>query len=62
MCWMPSPLYLRRYSSIWLLSSAHSLIGMRILPQGEVSARLSQAGQLALDVEEADLRKLKVCA
>ena len=39
-CWMPSPLYSRRYSSIWLVSSALSLIGMRILPQGEVSARL----------------------
>ena len=40
MCWMPSPLYSLRYSSIWLCSSADSLIGMRILPQGLVSARL----------------------
>ncbi len=36
---MPSPLYSFKYSSIWLLSSWLSLMGMRILPQGEVSAR-----------------------
>ncbi|MNT31953.1 hypothetical protein D3C72_1678130 [compost metagenome] len=42
MCWMPSPLYLRRYSSIWLVSSLDSFSGMRILPQGEVIARLTR--------------------
>ncbi|MNF98435.1 hypothetical protein D3C84_812920 [compost metagenome] len=39
MCWIPSPLYWRRYSSIWDLSSEDSLMGMRILPQGAVMAR-----------------------
>ena len=38
MCWMPSPLYSRRNSSIWLLSSWLSLSGMRILPHGLVIA------------------------
>ncbi len=38
-CWMPSPLYACRYSSIWLCASALSLIGMRMRPSGLVSAR-----------------------
>src|SRR6476469_2671396 len=38
MCWMPSPLYSRRNSSIWLLSSWLSFRGMRILPHGLVIA------------------------
>jgi len=41
MCWIPSPLYFFRYSTIWLVSSLDSLSGMRILPQGEVMARLT---------------------
>src|SRR5947208_3529668 len=45
MCWMPSPLYSRRNSSIWLLSSWLSLSGMRILPHGDVGgAELERAG------------------
>ena len=55
MCWMPSPLYFRRYSSIWLVSSVDSFSGMRILPQGEVMRAADQAGELAVDVEEVDL-------
>ena len=38
MCWIPSPRYSCRYSSICDLSSCDSLIGMRILPQGLVIA------------------------
>ena len=38
-CWMPSPRYTLRYSSIWPVSPASSLIGIRILPSGLVSAR-----------------------
>ena len=39
MCWMPSPWYASRYSWICDFWSEGSLIGMRILPQGLVSAR-----------------------
>ncbi|CPL15537.1 Uncharacterised protein [Bordetella pertussis] len=39
MCWMPSPRYRSRYSWICPFSSVpSSLIGIRILPQGEVMA------------------------
>ncbi len=39
MCWMPSPWYASRYSWIWPdVSEPSSLIGMRILPHGEVIA------------------------
>ena len=38
MCWMPSPLYSRRYSLIWLFSSLDSLSGMRTTPSGAVIA------------------------
>ena len=54
MCWMPSPWYASRYSAIWLLSSALSLIGMRILPQGELRAREKSP------VEELTERELEV--
>src|SRR5882762_1477183 len=55
---MPSPLYSCKYSSIWLLSSWLSLMGMRILPQGEVSAR-EQTGLLAFDAEVANLPEVE---
>ena len=35
---------------------------MRILPQGEVKARLYKAGELALDVEEADFLEVEQLA
>ena len=56
---MPSPLYSLRYSSIWLLSSWLSLIGMRILPHGEVKRARKQAGFLSLDAEVADLAEVE---
>jgi hypothetical protein len=48
-----------RYSSIWLLSSADSLMGMRILPQGAGHGPALQPRQLALDIEIADLAELE---
>ena len=42
MCWIPSPRYCFKNSSIWLLSSADSLMGMRTLPQGLVMALLNK--------------------
>ncbi len=48
-----------RYSWIWLLSSELSLIGMRILPQGLVIALRLEPGQLAFDVEVADLAEVE---
>ncbi len=38
---MPSPLQRLRQSTIWLVSSLDSVSGIRILPQGEVMARLT---------------------
>src|SRR6478735_9013832 len=57
-CWIPSPLYWRRYSSIWLLSSRDSLIGMRILPQGLVSAREIRPVSLPSMLKKRISRKL----
>ncbi len=49
-CWMPSPLYSRMNSSIWLFSSWLSFNGCDRLVRGD--HRLAeQAGRLALDVE-----------
>jgi hypothetical protein len=59
MCWMPSPLYSRRNSSIWLLSSWLSFSGMRILPHGAGHRLGEQAGDLPLDVEVADLAEVE---
>ena len=59
MCWMPSPLYSRRNSSIWLLSS-----WLSFERDADLAARAGhrlgeQAGTLALDVEVADLAEVE---
>src|SRR3546814_15560774 len=47
-CWMPSPLYSRRNSSIWLCSSWDSFSGIRILSSGAVIARERSAVPLGI--------------
>jgi hypothetical protein len=62
MCWMPSPLYLRRIFLDLALVVGGLVERDADRPHGEVMRARHQAGQLALDVEEVDLLEIEQVA